>query len=380
MRFEIIHNIPSPYRLHLFSEMYRQLSARGVDFCVNFMAEKEPSRPRSWTRPKMEFPHRYWKNVGLGTHFFNPGLIWYLLKTKPDYLMVGSLYDTFTSLAVTAFCRFGVRCTWVEGQTKSIGAIDGWKGWIKCWSLSHYRYVAVPGSDGIAYVRAYQDRSKRSLAKPVVLPNLVDESRFKPREYLDAETFAKIRSDMGASVESRVCIIPARLIPVKGLCPFIRLLTAEMLKGWKVVIIGEGPLAAELTETVKDCGLQKNVNVLGFVDYDKMPLYYAASDLFLLPSLRDQNPLSVVEALHAGLPIALSNQAGNVEEAVTVGRNGWVLPVADREAFKGVLQKVFATNRGELRERGHLSREENARFWRTKECVASFLNEIGAVR
>ena len=38
-RFEIVHNIASPYRLHMFGEMRRQLAERGIDFHVNFMSD-----------------------------------------------------------------------------------------------------------------------------------------------------------------------------------------------------------------------------------------------------------------------------------------------------------------------------------------------------
>ena len=55
-----------------------------------------------------------------------------------------------------------------------------------------------------------------------------------------------------------------------------------------------------------------------------MPKYYAASDLFLLPSIHDPNPLSVVEALHSGLAVAISDRCGNVEEGVMDGDNGFV--------------------------------------------------------
>ena len=95
-----------------------------------------------------------------------------------------------------------------------------------------------------------------------------------------------------------------------------------------------------------------------------------------MPSLYDPNPLSVIEALHTGLAVAVSDRAGNVEEAVTEGRNGWVLPVLDREEFAAKLREVFAADREALRKMGEVSKGENARFWETKGAIGRFVEGV----
>ena len=107
-----------------------------------------------------------------------------------------------------------------------------------------------------------------------------------------------------------------------------------------------------------------------------MPKYYASADLFVLPSRHDPNPLSVVEALHSGLPVAVSEMAGNVEEAVAENRNGWVLPVNDSLLFAAKLKDIFNTPIERLQKMGVVSHKENATFWNTRASVSRFLDAL----
>ena len=154
------------------------------------------------------------------------------------------------------------------------------------------------------------------------------------------------------------------------------LLTPGLLQDWKIVIIGDGELKCPLQNLIADRGLSENFELKPFVPYEEMPQFYAESDLLILPSIYDPNPLSVVDALHCGLPIALPSEAGNVDEAVSDGKNGWVLPVNNKELFSKTLEKVFSMSRERLCEMGRWSIEHNAKFWDTERTISKFLDEI----
>ena len=377
--FHVVQNIPSPYRLHLFAEMCRQLEKRGVEFHVHFMSDMSRGhgdRPLSWRNPKINFPHTYWRDYGLKCHHFNPGLISYLRKVNPNFLLVGCPFDTFTSIFVAWMCPASVRCTWSEGNTKTPGVMKGVKGWIKRAVFSKYDYVGVPGIDAARYIALHQKFANRKMPKPIMLPNLIDERRFKPQEYWDTKEIEKLRESLGVSKTERIALTPARLEPVKGLFEYISLLTPAMLKGWKIVILGQGSMKDELIKLAHEIDVDRHVIIKDFVSYVEMPKYYAASDLFILPSRHDPNPLSVVEALHSGLPVAVSDMAGNVEEAVTEKHNGWVLPVNDSLAFSQKLTEIFKTSLVQLKEMGRISISKNARFWGTQDSITKFLDEM----
>lgn len=272
----------------------------------------------------------------------------------------------------------------LEGNTKTPGKMGGFIGWFKRKVISRSDFVPVAGSDGARWLEMHRQRAGKSsqFPKTAFMPNVIDESRFHTRAEFSAlgasSDLEAIRAEkFGVVAGDRVCLIPARFDPVKGLKEFFSILTPDMLQGWRLVIMGHGPDEDMTLRIINDRKLSHFVTVIHSVPYDEMPKYYAAADLMLLPSVQDMNPLTVVEALHAGLPLALSDRAGNVEEGVSEGRNGWVLPVLDRERFKAKLVEVFSTPLARLREMGAVSKSENARYWNTREAVTRLLDAIG---
>lgn len=364
-RFDFVLNIPSPYRLHLLGEVYRQCTEKGIEFCAHFMSKGHAGRPASWRNPTISFPHKYWRDFGYKTHHFNPGLLLHLLLKPADIIYVGGPYDSFTTILAPFFViskRGRTLVTGAEGNTKTLGKMGGFIGWFKRWCMSHWQYIAVPGTDAVKFIEIHQTMTKHKLPVPVIMPNIIDETRFVPKHTKSSVL---------------ICLIPARLEEVKGLVPFIELLRKEWLLNWRIVIMGQGHLKQTVLDKAAERGFLDKITILDYVPYSEMPAHYAAADLMLLPSLYDPNPLSVPEALHSGLAIALSDQAGNVEEGVTEGKNGWRLPVRDKNAFEMVLKDIFLSSAERIREMGAYSLSHNARFWNTQESIAKFLEGIG---
>lgn len=377
--FHVIQNIPSPYRLHLFNEMWRQLRDLNIDFHVHFMSDfskGHKDRPLSWRNPKIDFPHTYWRDYGCGCYHFNPGMLLNLLKIKPTYLLIGSTFDSFTGLIASQCFRGSIKCAWSEGNTKTTGKMTGLLGWIKRLAFSGCLFVGVPGRDAANYIALHQSLTKKKMPTPIYLPNLIDETCFKPRKEFESTNINNLRKELGAE-DKRLCIIPARLEWYKGLKEFIRNLPFQLIVDtWKILILGQGTLNEELKNLIEECKLDNAISILNYVSYENMPMYYAAADLFLLPSLIDRNPLTVVEALHSGLPIALSCMAGNVEEGVTEGQNGWVLPVKNEAEYCETLKSIFSTDIKTLQMMGEKSLKDNAKFWDTKQAVHVFLSGL----
>ena len=378
--FHVIQNIPSPYRLHLFNEMWRQLTALGIDFHVHFMSDfskGHKERPLSWHNPKIDFPHTYWKDYGFGCHHFNPGMLRYLRRVKPTYLLIGSTFDTFTGFLASQGFKSSVKCAWSEGNTKTTGKMTGLLGWIKRTAFSGCQFVGVPGRDAANYIALHQSLTKKKMPTPIFLPNLIDETRFRPRKGFESSNIDNLRKELGVE-DKKLCIIPARLEWYKGLKEFLSNLPLQLIvDNWKILILGQGSLNEEIKNIIEECKLGNSISILNYVSYEKMPMFYAASDLFLLPSLMDRNPLTVVEALHSGLPIALSCMAGNVEEGVTEGRNGWVLPVKNDVEYREILMSIFSTDIKTLQLMGEKSLTENAQFWNTKGVIQQFFSALG---
>jgi glycosyltransferase involved in cell wall biosynthesis len=93
-----------------------------------------------------------------------------------------------------------------------------------------------------------------------------------------------------------------------------------------LVLVGGGPLRRELEERAQKLGVVSQVHFLG-VRAD-IPEVLAAMDVFALSSDYEGSPLSVVEAMAAGLPV-VSTRAGGVAELVEDGREGLLVQPGD---------------------------------------------------
>jgi glycosyltransferase involved in cell wall biosynthesis len=99
----------------------------------------------------------------------------------------------------------------------------------------------------------------------------------------------------------------------------------------RIVIAGGGDLQPRLDSLVKQLGVEKSVIMPGWVQRDKMPLYFSGCDLFVLPSVVDQQgnvdglPNTLLEAMASARPVVATNVAG-VPLAVKDGDNGLLVP------------------------------------------------------
>lgn len=379
--FEIVHTIPSPYRLHLFSTLDSELRSRNVDMFVHFFAMGHRDRPNSWSNPQISFPHRFWKDYGprRGDYVahFNPGLVGSLLTKTPDYLLVGGPWDTPTGLLVSLLARRRTGIAWVEGNTHTPGRIKGLAGHYKRWVLSNYHFVAVPGDEGIRYVELLRGNDHRSRPMPVILPNLVDETRFRATWTIQPGIRTQTRESLGIDPGERLALWPARLNPVKGILEFLSTVEVGLLSGWKIIIIGEGPLREPIEDLVKQRRLEANVLLKGYGPYEEMPGLYNAADLFILASVYDPNPLSVVEAMHSGLPLLLSNRVGNFPEALAEGENGWGFNPGDQDMVRAAAAKAFTASAEQLVAMGRQSKLRAMEFWNSGKAIRDFVDSIG---
>lgn len=99
------------------------------------------------------------------------------------------------------------------------------------------------------------------------------------------------------------------------------------------VLIGGGELQPKIDRRL--ASLNGEVINVGFVNQSKLPLYYAALDVFVLPSKSDPHPLVVSEAMAAGCPAILSDRCGNwgYRDTVQHRYNGLVYPCGSVSAL-----------------------------------------------
>ena len=85
----------------------------------------------------------------------------------------------------------------------------------------------------------------------------------------------------------------------------------------------------------------ENVVFPGFIPEDDLPSLYTSADIFVLPSLWEVLPISLLEALASGLPLIATDAGGN-PEILRDGVNGVMLPKRDPQAIVRAVERIQA--------------------------------------
>jgi glycosyltransferase involved in cell wall biosynthesis len=128
----------------------------------------------------------------------------------------------------------------------------------------------------------------------------------------------------------------ARLEAAKGVDLFIEALAA--LPGVTGVIIGTGPDAAALQNTVSSLGISDRVEFVGWADDARS--WLPSFDVFVLPSRLEALPMSIVEAMLAGVAV-VSTDVGGVRELIDEGMSGLVVPPGDATALASAVRELL---------------------------------------
>lgn len=107
---------------------------------------------------------------------------------------------------------------------------------------------------------------------------------------------------------------------------------------WELSLVGDGPLRPRIEALVREQGLAERVVFHGF--QPNVASYLANSHLFALTSEWEGFPLSVLEAMRAGLPVVASN-VGGVSEAVSDSLTGYVIPRKEINVLRSRLAELL---------------------------------------
>jgi len=109
---------------------------------------------------------------------------------------------------------------------------------------------------------------------------------------------------------------------------------------WRLTFAGDGPQRTAIERLSKALGLEKQVFFTG--DTDRVESLLADSDLFVLSSFSEGLPLSIIEAMRAGLPV-VATDAGGVSELVQHGVTGYIVSKHDVEEMRNRLRSLIAS-------------------------------------
>jgi len=135
-------------------------------------------------------------------------------------------------------------------------------------------------------------------------------------------------------------ICPARLIKRKGQDLVIRAIAELKKEGiiYKLNLVGDGDETENYKNLAHRLGVAEQVNFLGYVPRENMPILYQNADLFILPSYNEGMSNALLEAMACGLPVLVSD-VGGTEELVDKS-NGYVFQVGDSQQITLILKEI----------------------------------------
>jgi glycogen(starch) synthase len=171
-----------------------------------------------------------------------------------------------------------------------------------------------------------------------IVPNGVDPERFKQSN--KCEQFKK---EIGAD-KRQVVLFVGRLIPRKGLNYLIKAASRVVSEFGKTlfVIVGNGPLKAQLISEVEKLGLAQNFAFLGDLPEEKLPTVYSCSDVFAFPSIQEGQGIAALEAQASNVPVVGFRVSG-VAEAILEGETG-LLSDPDGDSLAEGILRLLADN------------------------------------
>lgn len=201
------------------------------------------------------------------------------------------------------------------------------------------------------------------------IPNGVDTKLFKP---VETEEKKKLRDAFGIPKDDLILLSTGNLTIVKNPLKLIEIysLIEKAHNGTHLVIAGKGALENRVRKLSDEMGMK--VLFLGHVDYKKMHNLYACADIYILTSLYEGLPLTLLEAMSSGLPCIVSD-VPSISSMVINAKAG--IAVNFNNDGK-VMQKIIDFLNDELPEYGKNAREYAIRNHDWEEIAKSYLNEF----
>jgi glycosyltransferase involved in cell wall biosynthesis len=220
-------------------------------------------------------------------------------------------------------------------------------------------------------------REGTGTAKLAYVPNAVDPSVFRTA----GRGRGSVMAEFGWEAEDAFIISVGRLVSAKNyplLVEAIGLLRSRV-PNVRCLLVGEGDCRREITERIDSLGISDNVKIAG--SRRDIPDLLTAADVFVLSSIREGLPVSLLEAMAAGKAVAGTN-VGGIPDAVEDDVSGILVPPGDASALAGALGRLLGD--AELRRRLGISAAEtiDERFsvHRTARRIGEIYEELYGIK
>jgi glycosyltransferase involved in cell wall biosynthesis len=265
----------------------------------------------------------------------------------------------------------GARRMFPSGCPPLIHAEDGFnssEAWRLNWKRNAFRRLMLP----TAYALVVPSRQLESIAraewrqprsKLYRIGNGIDVDAYAPRPKSDA--IPGFKRHTGEVVIGTL----AGLRAVKNIPRLVRAFAALPANA-RLIIVGEGPERATIEGEIARQGVADRVLLSGFLPNPHK--YIGLFDIFALSSDSEQFPISVAEAMAAGLPVAATN-VGDIAAMLPAANQDFVTSLGDDAAFETALSHL-AADAGLRRSIGEANRAQAKAALGATDMIARYTN------
>lgn len=209
---------------------------------------------------------------------------------------------------------------------------------------------------------------KRFREKCHVIPIGIDTGRFEQTNGLQG----RIR-EIAAKYGPRIVLFVGRLAYYKGVDYLVRAM--KEIDG-ALLLVGDGPLEAEMRRLAGATGILDKCAFLGKVSDEDLPLYYHSSDVFVLPSVAPTEAYGIVqlEAMACGKPVVSTNLPTGVPFVNLNGQTGLIVPPGDEHALARAINTLL-DDRGLRDKYGFYAKQRVEREF-TREAMVSKVYDL----
>lgn len=169
--------------------------------------------------------------------------------------------------------------------------------------------------------------------KIIVLPNGMDEIFFKKIK----DNYFKKK----LGINNKVILFFGRYSVTKSPQDFVKIAKSVLKEKKNLDFVMIGPDEGEFKETKKLAQNEKRIHVLGPIrGKDKIAWMYQSAEIYILPSFREGLPLTLFEAMAAGLPI-IATPVNGIPYEMEDNVNGFLIKHGDIEVFKKAVIKIL---------------------------------------
>jgi len=219
----------------------------------------------------------------------------------------------------------------IHGNMRLIEQINKPKRFSHEWITARLEGFTIPRSQGVVCITRYTQKAVSDLARRTwVVPNAVHPA------------FFDVPHEAPANQPPRILCV-GHVWLRKNQNDFIRALDPLAAKvPFKLVFLGQvtpgrsyGEEFLELIRTRPWC------EHLGFADREQLMAHLRSASLLALPSLEDNCPMTVLEAMAAGVPVMAAN-VGGVPDLVQDGETGWLCNPLDAASMRGAIERAIS--------------------------------------